>query len=69
MIPTGTGIYDEEEENLEATMRRNRIADEMWTQYQEVLYQWSLAGIADEESDEESVEENASDDNNDDFYV
>ena len=70
LIPTGTGIYDEEEEeNLEATMRRNRIADEMWTQYQEVLYQRSLAGMADEESDEESVEENASDDNNDDFYV
>ena len=65
MIPTGSGVADDEEEaeNMEATIRRNRIADDMWRQYQEVLHQRSL----DEESDEESEEEG--DDNNDDFYV
>lgn len=65
LIPTGSGVADDEEEaeNMEATIRRNRIADDMWRQYQEVLHQRSL----DEESDEESDEEG--DDNNNDFYV
>lgn len=44
-------------------MQKNKIADDMWQQYQEVLHQWRLAGIpADEESDEESEEESEGND-------
>jgi hypothetical protein len=39
----------------------------MWRQYQEVLYQRSLVGMADEESNEDSDE--GSEDNDSDFYV
>ena len=35
-IPAGTGIDIEEEQTSEATMWWNKIADDMWRQYQEV---------------------------------
>jgi hypothetical protein len=70
LIPTGTGVDIEEEQNISgASMRRNKIADEMWRQYQEVLHQRSLAGMANEESDEpEDSDHEGSDDNDTDFY-
>jgi hypothetical protein len=65
-IPAGTGADIEEEHISEATIRRNKIADEMWTQYQEVLRERSSAAM--EESDEDSDE--GSDEGSDsDFYV
>ena len=58
LIPTGTGIDVEDEQNIsEASRRRNKIADDMWSQYQQVLHQRSQAGLEDEESDEESDKE------------
>jgi len=69
LIPTGTGVDVEEEQNLsEASIRRNKIADDMWTQYQEILYQRSLAGMADEES-EDDEEGGDSEESDNDFYV
>jgi hypothetical protein len=65
LIPAGTGIDNEEEQISEATTRRNKIADDMWRQYQEVLHQRSLATNELEESDEDSDE--GTDD--DDFYA
>jgi hypothetical protein len=65
-IPAGTGIGIVEDIS-EASTRRNKIADEMWRQYQEVLHQWSLAG--DEESDEESDEGNNEGGDDNDFYL
>jgi hypothetical protein len=74
LIPTGTGVDVEEEQNIsEATIRRNKIADDMWRQYQEVLHQRSLDGMADEESDEDNDEDNPEEsddtDSDNDFYV
>jgi hypothetical protein len=68
LIPPGTGvdIEVEEEQISEATRRRNKIADDMWRQYQEVLHQRSLA--TNEESDEESDEE-SNEGSDDDFYL
>lgn len=71
LIPTGTDTdMDVEEQNIsEASIRRNKIADDMWRQYQQVLYERSLNGMANEDSDSESegsVEGNESDD---DFYA
>lgn len=63
MIPPGTGIDIEEEQMSEATMRRNKIADDMWRQYQEVLHERSL-----EESSEDS-NEGSDTGSDDDFYV
>ena len=69
LIPTGAGVDVEEEQNLsEASIWRNKIADDMWTQYQEILYQWSLAGMADEES-EDDEEGGDSEESDNDFYV
>lgn len=72
LIPAGTDAdMDVEEQNIsEASIRRNKIADDMWRQYQQVLYERSLNGMANEESDDSesggSVEGNDSDD---DFYA
>jgi hypothetical protein len=67
LIPTGTGVDVEEEQDIsEASERRNKIADDMWRQYQEVLHQRSQAGLGDEEL-ESDVESNDESDN--DFYV
>jgi hypothetical protein len=57
----------------DATMRRNKIADDMWTQYQDVLRQRLLQhmeGMADdlEETDLDDDDEGSDDDDND-FYV
>jgi hypothetical protein len=69
LIPAGTDDVDIEEEQIsEATMRRNKIADDMWNQYQEVLHQRSLA--ANEESNEDSDSDEGSDEESeDDFYL
>ena len=69
LIPTGTGMDVEEEQNLsEASIQQNKIADDMWRQYQEVLYQRSLAGMADEKSeDDEEGDDLEESDNN--FYI
>jgi hypothetical protein len=70
LIPTGTGIDVEDEQNVsEASRRRNKIADDMWRQYQEVLHQRSQAGLEDEESDEESDQGSDDSDSENDFYV
>lgn len=72
MITTGTGVDIEEEQNIsEASLRRNKIADDMWRQYQQVLHERSLAGFADEGSDEDTDEgsDEGSDDSDNDFYV
>ena len=68
LIPMGTGIDVEDEQDMsEASKRRNKIANDMWRQYQEILFQRSQAGLGDEESDEES--EGQTDDDESDFYV
>jgi hypothetical protein len=69
LIPAGTDDVDIEEEQIsEATMWQNKIADDMWNQYQEVLHQQSLA--ANEESDEDSDSDEESDEESeDDFYL
>ena len=73
LIPTGAGVNIEDEQNIsEASRRRNRIADAMWRQYQEVLQQRSQAGLDEDlESDGEleGDEGNASDESDNDFYV
>jgi hypothetical protein len=63
-VPTGMDMDIEEEQNTsEASKRRNKIADDMWRQYQEVLQQRS------QEDSEESDENDEESDDNDDFYV
>ena len=47
-------------------MQWNKIADDMWRQYQEVLHQWSLA--VNEESDKDSDEGDDKESDND-FYI
>lgn len=73
LIPTGAGVNIEDEQNVsEASRRRNRIADDMWRQYQEVLQQRSQAGLDEDlESDGEleGDEGNVSDESDNDFYV
>jgi hypothetical protein len=57
IVPTGRDMDVEEEQDIsDASLQRNRIADNMWTEYQQVLYQRSLAGMEEEETDEESDE-------------
>ena len=71
LIDTGVNIEDERNTS-EASRRWNRIADDMWRQYQEVLQQKSQAGLdEDSESDGEleGNEGNASDESDNDFYV
>ena len=69
LIPAGMDIdVEEEQNNSEATRRRNNIANDMWRQYQEVLSQRRSAGMADEETDNSESEDLESDegsDNND----
>jgi hypothetical protein len=66
LIPAETD--DEEEQISEATMQWNKIADDMWNQYQEVLHQQSLA--ANEESNEDSGSDEGSDEESEDeFYL
>ena len=68
LIPTGTGIDVEDEQNIsEASKRRNNIANDMWRQYQEVLYQRSQAGLEEDTGSEGDNEE--SDNNDSDFYM
>jgi hypothetical protein len=72
LIAPGTGIDVEEEQDIsEASIRQNKIADDMWGQYQEILRQRSLAGMVDEESDEddEGNDDEGSNDNDSDFYA
>jgi hypothetical protein len=70
LIPTGTGIDVEDEQDIsEASRRRNKIANDMWRQYQEVLHQRSQDdGLPVEESDEE-LESEDEDSDSDGFYV
>ena len=44
-IPGGMEVVDEED-GSEATRRRNRIADEMWIQYQQILQQRAAEGTS-----------------------
>jgi hypothetical protein len=69
LIPAGTDDVDIEEEQIsEATMRQQKIGDDMCNQYQEVLHQQSLA--ANEESNEDSDSDKESDEESeDDFYL
>ena len=69
-IPTGMGIdIEEEQDTSEASRRRNKIADDMWRQYQEVLHQRSQLEDYDVEDSEETDGDNEETDNNDDFYL
>jgi hypothetical protein len=74
LIPTGAGVnIEDERDTSEASRRRNRIADDMWRQYQEILHQRSQAGVDSEDEDLESDGElevnEGNDDSDNDFYV
>ena len=68
LTPAGTSIDNEAEQISEATKRWNKIADDMWRQYQEVLHQQSLATNELEESNEDS-DEGCDGESDDDFYT
>ena len=63
MIPIGADIDDEGQNILDASATK-KIADDMWWQYQEFLYQKSSNDMTDEKSVMESDE--GSDDNDSD---
>jgi hypothetical protein len=59
-IPGGMEVVDEED-GSEATKRRNRIADEMWIQYQQILQQRAAEGTSgDITSDDDDYIEDSS---------
>ena len=69
-IPMGIDIdIEKEQDTLEASKQRNKIADDMWRQYQEVLHQQSQLGDHTMEDSEESDKDNEGSDDDDDFYI
>ena len=62
---------EEEQDMSEASKRRNKIANDMWRQYQEVLQQRRQAGLGNDSEELESDDRNeGSDEESDnDFYV
>ena len=60
---------EEEQDTSEASRQRNKIADDMQRQYQEVLHQRSQLEDYDVEDSEKTDGDNEETDNNDDFHL